>query len=50
MDPSGAFAGSYFKGDWAHHLEVYWAGPMLGAVLAGLTWREHPFKLKGKSD
>ena len=39
MDPSGAFAGSYFQGDWRHHLEVYWTGSLVGALLAGVTWR-----------
>jgi len=39
MDPSGAFAAAYFNNAWANHVEVYWGGAILGAVLAGLFWR-----------
>eukprot|EP00965_Chrysotila_dentata_P242808 6205066-Pleurochrysis_carterae.AAC.5 len=39
MDPTGAFAGAYFAGDYTMIFEVYFAASMAGAALAGLVWR-----------
>ena len=39
IEPSKTFAALYFVDDWQHHLEVCWAGPVLGAVLAGVGTR-----------
>jgi len=50
MDPSGAFAASYFQRDWRHLVEVYWAGSILGAVVAGLAWRMLQRTTKAKAE
>lgn len=40
MDPSAAFAVAFFQRDWRYLLEVYWAGGLLGGLLAGLEFND----------
>ena len=45
MNPARAFGTAIASGHWANHL-VYWVGPLLGGVVAGLVYNNIPIEQK----